>query len=622
MPFKKVNRASQSAYMPKLFCIALCLLFWVDLRSLVFAQNPILDTLIRDIQIRQQQPATFGRDTAIILSLSLLTERSINVQDPRAQIFKDSLYRFTQRTHWPKGKGLYLRALGKEQDRKGNYPQALTYYEKAIKALENAGGDPYELAYAYILAGFVMNNNNRPEACIQYLNKALPISLNAKNTNNLCWVYDFLGDYYYYDKFGRRDYKKALYYYQLVEKNLPRATSPNLKADNPHCLANVYYKLGDKKRAEYYRNHALQTALALNQRVVVFAIYSDLAQIAEETKNYDLAIVYRQKSLAYAQQSGWREFESRAYNELYLTYKLKGDTQNALLTYERYRAMEDTLKRTELQQKYSELQAQNEAEKQQLKIKALENQNLARTRNFLAGFLLLGAILTGFIVWSNQRLRAKNEELKTKNREIEEALHKGQTIERKRVASELHDNLNTKLAALRWRLEALDTSQYPAADQRIHESIIQSLEDIYADVRLISHNLLPAELETEGLLAALQKLIDKLNANNRTRFHLVINELGGRLEAQKEYQLYSIVLELVNNILKHAKATRVWVSVSKHQQQITLTVSDDGVGFEQGSVSEGVGFRNIASRVDTLAGKWQVTTQPQAGTKITVTIPV
>jgi signal transduction histidine kinase len=587
----------------------------------VVAQNPIFDTLIRDITLRKQQPASLRRDTAIVLSLSLLTERSINVQDPRSQVFKDSLRRFTERVGWPKGHGLYLRALGKEQDRKGNYPAALTYYEKAIKSLENAGGDPYELAYAYILAGFVMNNNNRPEECIKYLNKALPLSLNAQNTNNLCWVYDFLGDYYYYDRFGKRDYQKALYYYQLVEKNLLRATSPNLKADNPHCLANVYYKLGDKKRAEQYRARALKTALALNQRVVVFAIYSDLAQIVEEKRDFEDAIRYRKTSLDFAQQAGWKEFESRAYDELYASYKQKGDFKNALQAYEQHHALEDTLKRSELQQKYSELQAQNEAEKQQLKIKALENENLTRTRNFLAGFLLFGAVLTGFIVWYNRRLKIKNEELSTKNREIEDALHRGQTIERKRVASELHDNLNTKLAALRWRLEALDTSKYPEADQRIHASIIQSLEDAYADVRLISHNLLPAELETEGLVVALQKLTNKLNANNRTQFHLLIKDLTDRLPSTIEYQLYSIILELVNNILKHARATHVWVSLSQYAQQIALTVSDDGVGFELNNTSDGVGFRNIAARVETLNGQWQLETKPNAGTKVTVEVP-
>jgi two-component system, NarL family, sensor kinase len=585
-----------------------------------WAQVPILDTLINDINARIQQPPSFVRDTAIVLSLSLLTERSINLQDTRATAFKDSLKKMTERLNWPKGKGLYLRALGKEQDRMGNYPEALNYYEKAIKILEKAGGNPYELAYAYVLAGFVMNNNNDQEACIKYLSKALPLSIHAKNTNNLCWIYDFLGDYHYYDKFGHVNYPKALYYYKLVEKNLVRANSPNLKADNPHCLANVYYKLGNTQLAEQYRNKALKIALTLGQRLVVFAIYGDLAQIAEEKRDWPKAIRYRKMSLAYAQQSGWREFESRAYNSLYQSHKQSGNFKEALIAYEQHRALEDTLKRDELQQKYSQLQTENQVEKQQLKIKALENEKLLQTRNFLVGFLALGLLLIGFVMWYNQKLRRNNEVLATKNKEIQEALVRGQTMERKRVASELHDNLNTKLAALRWRLEAFDISKYSIADQKIHQSIVEGLEDVYADVRLISHNLLPAELETEGLTAAFEKLIAKLN-NSKTQFNFAVSQLEPRLDATTEYQLYNIALELINNILKHAKASQVWLSVSKHNQLAILTVSDNGVGFNNKTISEGVGLRNIAARVEAMQGRWNVESKPQTGTKITVEIP-
>ncbi|MFN4145116.1 MAG: ATP-binding protein [Runella sp.] len=586
------------------------------------AQTHILDTLINDIAIRQRQPPSFGRDTAIVLSLSLLTERSINLQDPRVDFFKDSLQRLTNRLGWLKGKGLYLRALGKEQDRKGHYPEALNYYEKAIKVLETAGGDPYELAYAYVLAGFVMNNNGNPEACIKYLDKALPLSVHAKNTNNLCWIYDFFGDYHYYEKFGKMDYPKALYYYKLVEKHLPRATSPNLKADNPHCLANVYYKLGDVERANQYRSRALEIAKALNQRVVVFAIYSDLAEIAEEKRDWAEALKYRQLSYDFAHQSGWKEFESRAAFQLYQLYKQKGDFRKALDTYELHQRLEDTLQRAQLQQKYSELQLQYQAEKQQLKITELENEKLLQTRNFLIGLTLIGLVLTAFILWYNRQLKAKNRELSTKNKEIEEALVRGQTTERKRVASELHDNLNTKLAALRWRLEALDTSKYTTPDQKIHQSLIQGLEDVYADIRLISHNLLPIELETEGLISALQKLIGQLNHNTKTEFHLITNGLSDRLPSKIEYQLYSIILELVNNIIKHAQAGQVWISLSQDTHAIVCTVSDNGVGFDKNSQeSDGVGLRNISARVEALNGHWSVESTPTVGTKVSVEIP-
>lgn len=601
--------------------VSIILLYGISLGSLK-AQNPLLDSLIHNINYLSTQPVSFQRDTNLILSLSLLTERSLNLGDSRNLFFLDSLKRFTQQTQWSKGVGLYERALGKQNDVKGNYTEALKHYTNAIQLLKKAGGDPFELAYAYVLASFVLNNNGLTNKCLELLNEGLPYAQATKNKNNLCWIYDFLGDYHYYDSFGVRNYKKALFYYKEVEKNIPFTTSPTLKADNPHGLANVYMKLGDEKKATEYRDKALQLARKFNNRVVIFATYADLADIYEQRKMYDKALEYRKASLDYARQSGWKEMQSRAESYMYKTYKQAGDFENALKYYELHKIHEDSLGRFSVQKAYAELQTKYEAEKQQLRIIDLENEKLIQTRNFLGGLSILGILLTGFILWSNRKLKAKNKELKTKNKEIEEALFKGQTIERKRVASELHDNLNTKIAALRWRLEALDTSKYPEADQKIHAGILQTLEDVYADVRLISHNLLPVELETQGLEAALQTLTEKLNVNTKTRFYLVANGITQRIDPKIEYQLYSIALELVNNVLKHAQARQVWISISQNEALINLTVSDDGIGMLKAEKATGVGLRNISARAEALHGTWKVDSKPDIGTKVTVEVPV
>ncbi|RYE07162.1 MAG: two-component sensor histidine kinase, partial [Sphingobacteriaceae bacterium] len=154
-------------------------------------------------------------------------------------------------------------------------------------------------------------------------------------------------------------------------------------------------------------------------------------------------------------------------------------------------------------------------------------------------------------------------------------MFKGQTIERKRVASELHDNLNTKIVALKWRFEALNTSKYSEKDQKVLADFVKVLDDIYMDVRLISHNLLPAELETQGIVIALQKLLNNIS-NRNISFHFLTEGITQRLEPQLEHELYNITLELINNILKHSQATQAWVSLTQQDDRISLTVSDNG----------------------------------------------
>ena len=166
----------------------------------------------------------------------------------------------------------------------------------------------------------------------------------------------------------------------------------------------------------------------------------------------------------------------------------------------------------------------------------------------------------------------------------------------------------------------MDATKYPEADQKIFGGLIQMLEDIYADVRLISHNMLPADLEARGLAAALNELTENLNENPRTKFNLVLNGETKRLDPKVEFELYNITLELVNNIIKHARASQVWLSLTQNDHVTVLTVSDNGVGFETDVQSQGIGLRNINARVQTLGGEWKLESSPDAGSKVIVEV--
>lgn len=588
----------------------------------VQAQDLTTDSLITRRQIIVKQQASTGRDSTLVATTNLLTERLFNQNDPRAGAYLDSLRLLTAKAKWKKSRGLYLRALGKSFDVKGKYTEAFSAYTQAIEELEKAGGDLYDLTYTYVLAAFVLNNNGLTDRCLQYLEKARPLAEKNQNTNNLGWILDFFGDYNYYSSFGVQNYRKALSYYKQVEKLLPRATSPNLKADNPHCLANCYARLGNEKLANEYREKALAIARKYNNRVVIFAIYADLADVYEEKGQYGKAIEYRRTSLDFARESGWQEMQSRAESNLYSTYKKAGDYKSALLYLEEHKAHEDSMERYKLQNKYNELQAGYDAEKRESQIKNLENESLVQTRNFLIILLLSGIASMVYISRTNRRLRKNNEQLRAKNREIEEALTRGQTMERERMASELHDNLNTKVAAVRWRLEALNGAGWQSSDQKIVSDVLEMINDVYGDIRLISHNLVPEELETRGLKVALQTLIGKLKGNDKVEFNFVFDGNENRLAIAVEYQLYTIVLELVNNIIKHAKARHAWISLTYQTSRVVLTVSDDGVGFNATtSRVDGVGLRNIQNRVEQLRGTWQVESKPNH-TKVRVEIPV
>lgn len=345
-------------------------------------------------------------------------------------------------------------------------------------------------------------------------------------------------------------------------------------------------------------------------------------------KDYVQVVRYAQEGLKWAASADPPlVFEEAEYHrQLWEAYKHQGRYREALHHMESYKTLSDSLLNQESLQKISVSSVTYDFEKRRqsdlLRIRELEKARLTQSRNILVALVAAGLAALLYVLWSNRKLRDKNNLLLEKNREIVEARDKGQKIERKRVASELHDNLNTKLAAIRWQLESLQTADFTEFNLNVYTKLLKMINDAYKDVRLISHNMLPAELERDGLPAALQHLIGKLDGKESTVFHLLLTGQIGRPDAETEHQLYNIALELVNNILKHAHATEVQIALEQHAGMLVLSVTDNGIGISPGQIPSGMGIRNVINRVTQLGGKMEIENQDRGGTRVTIRIPI
>lgn len=221
------------------------------------------------------------------------------------------------------------------------------------------------------------------------------------------------------------------------------------------------------------------------------------------------------------------------------------------------------------------------------------------------------------------------EVLETKNTEISSALLKGQTIERQRVAIDLHDNLGSTLSSLRFSMQAFDQQKLAQDQRELYQNIQEALQTAYNDVRLLAHNLLPEEFEKQGLVAALQGFVRKLNKSTNIHFDLQVSDNFGRIDPKIEFELYSICLELANNILKHSKASTAQIELSSPQPPkgaLKLVISDNGIGlcspFGGKGASDGRGLKNVRERVASINGEWEIKATENQGTvnKILVTI--
>ena len=209
--------------------------------------------------------------------------------------------------------------------------------------------------------------------------------------------------------------------------------------------------------------------------------------------------------------------------------------------------------------------------------------------------------------------------LKSQNKEISEALLRGQTLERKRVAADLHDSLGGTLSAMRWTLSSFNPEGLTPQERQVYEGLVEMTKDAHQRVRFLSHNLVPEDLEKDGLGLSLQKLVDKLNRNNRTTFYLDIS-LEERLNHKTEFEFYSICLELINNVIKHANATEARIKLQRRGGYVHLEIFDNGKGINP-HTTQGKGMQNIQDRISSLKGTWQIESNTR-GTFVSAQVPV
>lgn len=216
-------------------------------------------------------------------------------------------------------------------------------------------------------------------------------------------------------------------------------------------------------------------------------------------------------------------------------------------------------------------------------------------------------------------LKLANDQLRAKNREIEEALLRGQTLERKRMAADLHDSLGGLLAAIKVSLSALNPTQMPEREQQIYRNLLGMTKEAFAEVRYLSHNLQPDELEKQGLSEALTRLINKLNLSQKIAFRLDNAQLP-RLDKTTEFNLYSICIELCSNILRHSEATEADIIFRRFANELNMIVKDNGCGMDPADAS-GMGLRNIQARMDAVRGRYEVHSGASEGTTFIFILP-
>ena len=230
-----------------------------------------------------------------------------------------------------------------------------------------------------------------------------------------------------------------------------------------------------------------------------------------------------------------------------------------------------------------------------------------------------------YFFYQNNKLKQKIKRKDTKQKILLNIINAGidtQEIERKKIASFLHDNINSLLSSVGLHLNTF-TAQNNIKSEEIQKAkaILQEAHDLLRDM---SHDLVPTLLVRFGLIYALEDLCER-NTNSSIQFEFLSKiPTDKRYNEKFEMKVYFIVSELFSNIIKHSDAKKGEISLYESNDHFIIAIHDDGKGFqtEKLNESEGFGLNRIRARIKKYKGTLSIVSKPNEGTSIKIKIPL
>jgi signal transduction histidine kinase len=233
----------------------------------------------------------------------------------------------------------------------------------------------------------------------------------------------------------------------------------------------------------------------------------------------------------------------------------------------------------------------------------------------------LGVMIDVFILGYGLSLRAAESDKKL----VQTLLENQQIVEkeRSRLAKDLHDGLGGMLSGIKLTLGSFSGNMVlPVENAAIFTKVIHQLDNTIEEMRRVAHSMMPEALLRFGLSEAIQDYCDGINESNIIKMKFTEIGLNGDIEKPTEVVLYRIMQELSNNAIKHAAAKNIFIQLDKHEKGLTLTVEDDGKGFDITQIKKGDGLQNIQSRIDYLKGSMEIHSKPGEGSTFIIEIPL
>lgn len=523
----------------------------------------------------------------------------------------------------PAAEGNIKRYVGSAFYFKGNYTEAAKYYYESINLLENTT-ELRNLALAYNeLAKLYRKTRILDRALVNY-DKALSLFTTLKDSAGISMIQNESGVVFEY----KNDLKEAIARYTR-SYDIALAMKDNLGVSYALSnIASVYTTQKKYTEAENFLKKALEIRRQLSDSLALCLMYSEVAGNYFSQKKYSNALRFLDSSNLIAMAINYPEIQAHNYKILSDISKETGNFRLAYNFLEKRTTLHDSLldvsklkQIEELNNKYENLKKEKVIQQQQFEINKRNYWIIA-----VVIFLILATIAAfSFYKRTQLKQRANMQEAILLQQEMAtKAILEAEENERQRIAKDLHDGIGQMMSVAKMNLSALETNLHFTNEkqQNSYGTIIKLVDESCREVRNVSHNMMPNALLKNNLAEALRTFSNQLDHPD-LNIQLYTEGLDSKMNANLETVLYRVIQECVNNVIKHAHATVLDISVIKDEDGISATIEDNGTGFEPSRDIhvEGIGLKNIRSRVQYLKGTVEFVSSPGAGTLVSLHIP-
>lgn len=511
---------------------------------------------------------------------------------------------------------------------KSLYEKALEEYIIALNLFESIS---YQKGRANTLhnMGLIHMDLENVDEAIKYHNEALEIrtEINDKNgiidsKTNLALLYRLKPSL---TPLARKYLHESIRHYEINEQYYALAKSYS-------HLAHFVHMESKYDSSIYYYKKSIDIAKRIGAKNFQISSIHSLATILDIQEKYKEQLKYLMegKTLAF-QTENLKQLAFIFYSLGICNYNL-GNYKTSSQNFQDSRVYRDSIYAIEklelyqtLELKYETAQKENKITQQKLEIvdkdKSIAQKELEKSKIknwiYILSALVFLILSIGTVFYQRKKRRLieeKNEALLKEKEKGLEAVILSQDNERKRIAKNLHDSVIQQMVSLNFGIRQIkDDSK---------TDLLKILDQSTIELRDLSHKLMPKGLVKFGLEKAIEGLMELSLKFTKIDFHYEFSGIANRIPEKIELNLYRVIQELTQNVVKHSEATKIDIQLYQLQNNLHLILEDNGKGFLMEGSKDGIGLQNINSRVESMHGSLNYDSKIERGTIVTIKIPL